>query len=219
MVKGQCKRTVQKAATFSLYWQSSRSLLNFLKYHALSVLFSQKADRYPASILCIPSICMRTLSLTGFDVLTYNDWEDNFFSLSIWLCPSPPVVISAEGGLLSPTMLSLSVSLSPHAHLIPAHWKKCVCVCVYVFMLLRYFLCLLRSVYFRSLPELRFFLPNICHPIHPSFLFPPSLSLSLQAHKKKKKKKNPYHWLLWDPVAMQQRGFHMVLACVCACLL
>lgn len=178
--------------------------------------FSQKADRYPASILCVPSICMRTLSLTGCDVLTYNDWEDNFFFLSIRLCPSPPVVISAEGGLLSPTMLSLSVSLSlsPHAHLIPAHWKKCVCVCVFT-----YSCC--------SATSSAFFAPSI-FVLYQSCVFfsqisvtpstPPSsfpFSLPLSTSPQKREKNTPYHWLLWDPVAMQQRGFHMVLARVC----
>lgn len=44
------------------------------------------------------------------------------------------------------------------------------------------------------------------------FLSPFAL-LSLPS-KLLKKTKNPYHWLPWDPVAMRQRGFHMVLACV-----
>lgn len=183
--------TVQKAATFSLYWQSSRSLLNFSKYHALPMLFSQKADRYPASILCIPSICMRTLSLTGCDVLTYNDWEDNFFFLSIWLCPSPPVVISAEGGLLSPTMLSLSVSLSPHAHLIPAHWKKCVCVCVCLRIHAAPLLPLPSSLrLFSFFTRVAFFSPKYLSP-HPPLLplSPFSLPLSTSPQKKEKKKK------------------------------
>ena len=179
--------------------------------------FSQKADRYPASILCVPSICMRTLSLTGCDVLTYNDWEDNFFFLSIRLCPSPPVVISAEGGLLSPTMLSLSVSLSlsPHAHLIPAHWKKCVCVCVFT-----YSCCSATSSAFFA-PSI-FVLYQSCvffsqisvTPSTPPSSFPFSLPLSTSPQKREKKYPIPLV-AMGSGCHAAARFSHGPRACVC----
>lgn len=86
------------------------------------------------------------------------------------------VVISTEGGLLSPTMLSLSVSLSSCSSDLCTVKEMCVCVCV--FMLLRYFLCLPLSFYFRSFPELPFFSQiSVTHP--PSFPFPFSLTRTL----------------------------------------
>lgn len=97
------------------------------------------------------------------------------------------LVISAEGGLLSPTMLSLSVFLlSPSSDLSTVkEMCVCVCVCICVFMLLRYFLCLPLSFYFCSFLELLFFSQiSATSCSSPSTL---SLCLSLALHQPTKK--------------------------------
>lgn len=93
---------------------------------------------------------------------------------------SPPryealVVISQEGGLLSPTMLSLSVSRS----LVTLIRTAKLCVCVYVCSC-----CFSTSSFFLFLFFSRVSLPNICHPHTPSFS--PHSPLTLLAHEEKK---------------------------------
>lgn len=98
----------------------------------------------------------------------------------------------------------ISLSLSSPS----SEQPNCVCVYVCVFMLLLHFLLLSIFILFQS------FSPKYLSPSH-SLLFP---SFSSHSSSPQKKKKNPYHWLPWELVAMEQQGFHVVLACMCVCV-
>lgn len=90
------------------------------------------------------------------------------------------VVFSAEGGLLSPTMLSLSVSLSSPSSDLSAEKEMCVYLCIHAAPLLP----LPSSLFlFSFFSRVTVFLPNICHLLFLPFPFSLSLSLSLPTHK------------------------------------
>lgn len=136
----------------------------------------------------------------------------NFPSFFLFLCiptspcssPGRPCCDQCRGrSPFTHNVVTVSLSLSDLST-VKENVSVFVCVCLHIHAAP---LLPLPPSIFPCFPELRFF-PQIS-VISPPFLFPFAL-FSLPAQPTK----NPYHWLPWNLVAMQRRGFHMVLVCV-----
>lgn len=129
-------------------------------------------------------------------------WEDEFLSIP---CSSPGNPCCDRRRGRSPFTHERRHRLSSSSDLSPAEENACVCT----LLPLLYFLCRLLFVHFLLFSRVAVFPPKyLSLPPAPSLPLPSFLS------QPSPQKKTPYHWLPWDPVAMRQRGFHMVLACV-----